>query len=286
MREDYLQIKGRKIWYSAYGEATPGIPLLVIHGGPGFLSMPDVVSDLGVDRPVYFYDQYGCGNSEKAENPLDYSAEYYVEELAEVRAALDLDSVILVGFSWGTALACLYALKHGCRGIRALVLCGPFLSTALWDGDQRANIARMPIPVKEAIVEGEAKGDYGDSYQAAMMAYYRRHVCRLDPWPDSLQRAFSRLNPDVYTSLWGPSEFTITGALRTLDLMPRLGEISVPVLLVCGDQDEADPSTVKKYQLAFADAKMAVIPGASHLHHMEKPELFKSIVQDFLKELP
>ncbi|TXT51475.1 MAG: proline iminopeptidase [Spirochaetes bacterium] len=286
MRESYLHVKDKKIWYSVYGEAMPGIPLLVIHGGPGFLSMPEVVSDLSEDRPVYFYDQYGCGNSERAENPLEYSAAYYVEELAEVRAALGLDTVILMGFSWGTALACLYAIKHGCGGIRGLVLCGPFLSTALWDTDQRANIALMPLVVKEAIVEGESKGDYGDSYQAAMMEYYRRHVCRLEPWPDSLQKAFSQLNPEVYTSLWGPSEFTITGALRSLDLVPRLGEIPAPVLLVCGDQDEADPRTVKKYQLAFPDAKMAVIPGASHLHHMERPDLYKLIVQDFLKELP
>lgn len=57
MREDYLDINGHRTWYAVEGEGRPGTPLLVIHGGPGFLTMTDVVSDLAADRPVYFYDQ-------------------------------------------------------------------------------------------------------------------------------------------------------------------------------------------------------------------------------------
>jgi len=109
-----------------------------------------------------------------------------------------------------------------------------------------------------------------------------RHVCRLSPWPDCVQTAFSRLNPEVYNSMWGRSEFTISGTLRDLDLVPSLPRLSVPVLLICGDNDEADPRTVNEYQLAFPRADMAVIPNASHLHHLERPELFKAIVGEFL----
>ena len=285
MRESFVSIGDKKIWYSVYGEDKHNTPILAIHGGPGFLTMPEVVSDLSDDRPIFFYDQLGCGNSEKATDPRLYSVDYYVDELSKVRTSLGLDSVILMGFSWGTALACLYALNHGCLGIRGLILCGPFLSTPCWDADQRANIALMPNSTKMAIEQGEEEGNYGETYQTAMMEYYRRHVCRLDPWPSSLKKAFSRLNPEVYNTLWGPSEFTITGSLRNLDLLPRLGEIPVPVLLVCGDQDEADPRTVKTYQLAFTKAQMAAIPGASHVHHLEKPELFLTIIRDFLKEI-
>jgi proline iminopeptidase len=208
----------------------------------------------------------------------------YVRELGEVRRKLGLARVYLMGFSWGTALACAYMLDREPAGVEGLVLCGPYLSTARWDGDQRANIARMPEEVRMAIEEGERKADYGDPYQAAMMEYYRRHVCRLDPWPDSLQKALSRLNPNVYQTLWGPSEFTITGTLRDLDLLPDLHRISRPVLLVCGDADEAGVKTVKDYQMAFPDARMAVIPHASHLHQIEQPRIFKAVVRGFLRQ--
>lgn len=285
MREGYVRILDHEIWYSVYGEGRPGSPILAIHGGPGFLSMPQVVSDLGDRHPVYFYDQFGCGRSERAKDPSLYTAEHYIQELSELRSALGLESPILMGFSWGTALACLYALRHGSAGIKAMILCGPYLSTSLWDSDQRANIALMPEAARTAILRGEEEREYSGAYQDGMMAYYQHHVCRLDPWPDFLLDAFSLLNPEVYNKLWGPSEFTITGSLRDLDLLPSLKEIDLPVLLVCGDQDEADPRTVKAYQRAFKNAQMAVIPGASHLHHVEKPEIFLAITRGFLKEI-
>lgn len=285
MKEGYLDRKVGKLWYSAYGEESSGTPILALHGGPGFLSMPEVVSDLASERPVYFYDQLGCGRSDRAPDRSWYTVERYVDELAEVRERLGLERVFLMGFSWGTALACAYVLERGLAGVAGLVLCGPFLSTARWDADQRRNIALLPEGSRAAIETGEAAGDFGEAYQAAMMEYYARHVCRLSPWPESLREAFGRLNPEVYNVMWGPSEFTITGTLRDLDLVPDLGRITSPILLVCGDADEADPRTVKEYQLAFPDARMAVLPGASHLCHLEQPELFKAVVGGFLNQV-
>ncbi len=284
MREGFIEVNGKNIWYSIYGENQKGTPLLVVHGGPGFVSMPQVVSDFAADRPVYFYDQLGCGKSDKAGDKSDYTVDYYVDELESVRRQLKLDKVYLMGFSWGTALACSYALQKGTAGVGGMVLCGPLLSTPRWDTDQRANIANMPDAVREAIESGEKTGDYGESYQTAMMEYYYKHVCRLKPWPDYVNEALSRLNPDVYNTMWGPSEFTITGTLKDFDLMPQLQEIDVPVLLTCGDNDEAGVKTVKDYQSAFPNASMGVIPDSAHLHHIEQPEIFKAVVNNFLKK--
>lgn len=46
------------------------------------------------------------------------------------------------------------------------------------------NITLMPENVRKAIEDGENESNYGRDYQAAMMEYYKKHVCRLDPWPD------------------------------------------------------------------------------------------------------
>ncbi|MBN1191784.1 MAG: proline iminopeptidase-family hydrolase [Dehalococcoidales bacterium] len=283
--EGNITVGSKNIWYSVYGRAQKGVPLLVIHGGPGFLSMPQVVSDLAFERPVYFYDQLGCGKSEKAGDKSFYALDYYVRELNEVRQRLVPDSVILMGFSWGTALASAWVLKMKPEKVKGLVLCGPLLSTPRWESDQRDNIAHMPGNIRKAIEDGEARGEYSQSYQNAMMEYYQRHVCRLEPWPDFLQEALSMLNMDVYRTMWGPSEFTVSGSLKYLDLVPALKDIQQPVLLVCGDRDEAGVKTVKDFQTAFPNAQMAVIPGASHLHHIEQPEIFKAAVSGFLKTI-
>ena len=285
MREGFIATPNGKIWYSVYGEEQAKTPLLAIHGGPGFLSMTDGMEELWRGRPVFFYDQLGCGRSDRAADADFYSVANYVSELKTVRAALGLKEVVLMGFSWGCALACAYLLAERPAGVKGVVLCAPYLSTPLWDADQRKNIALMPPTIRMAIENGEATGDYGEDYQAAMMAYYERHICALSPWPDSLQAAMGLMNEEVYHAMWGPSEFTITGKLKEFDLTPRLDEITQPVLLTCGDRDEAGVKTVKDFQLAFPNARMAVIPQAAHLHQTERPAIFTAVVQDFLRDI-
>lgn len=280
--ERRLATAGGELWACGHGAEKSGTPLLVIHGGPGFLSMPETVSALADERPVWFYDQLGCGRSARATDPDWYTPQRYVEELAEVRALLGLSVCHLMGFSWGTMLAVLYMLERKPQGVESLLLCAPYLSTPLWEADQRRHIARLPADVRRAIESSERAGEFGPQYRRAMLAYYRRHLCLLDPWPPFVREAFARMNEDIYRRLWGPSEFTVTGLLKTFDLTPHLGEIDRPVLLTCGDRDEARVETVNAYREAFPNADLAVLPRAAHLHQIEQPEIFLSAVRRFL----
>lgn len=285
VRERMIATEYGQLWTGVVGEGRPGTPVLVIHGGPGFMTMTDVVADLAGERPVYFYDQLGSGRSDRAASAEVYTPGHFVAELGNVLRALGLTEVVLLGFSWGAALATTYALEQP-GAVRGLILSGPLLSTARWDADQRANIRAMPAEVARAIAEGERTQEFGEEYQAAMMRYYERFVCRLDPWPDSLNEAFGQLNMDVYLSLWGPSEFTVTGQLGDLDLFPRLSELAVPVLLTCGDRDEAGVGTLKDAQLALPHGQLAVVPRATHMHHLEQPAIYLAVVEQFLRDLP
>lgn len=285
MKEGSILFRGKKLWTCVYGEEKPGTPLLVVHGGPGFSSMTDVISDFGEDRPVYFYDQLGSSRSDKADSVGDYSVDYFVDELESVLHSLGLREVIPLGLSWGCGLISAFMLKKKPSNVKALILSGPFLSTPMWDKDQRDHIAMLPKEIIHAIEAGEAAGDYSKAYQEAMMAFYGEFLCRMDPWPEGMMKAFEGINQDIYLSMWGPSEFTITGTLKTFDLYPRLHEIGVPVLLTCGDHDQAAVKTVKDFQMAFPDAQMAVLPGAAHLHHLERPVLYKAVVGDFLRRI-
>ena len=51
------------------------------------------------------------------------------------------------------------------------------------------------------------------------MVFYRRHVCRLEPWPDYVRRAFAKLakNPEVDYTMNGPSEFHVVGVIKGLE---------------------------------------------------------------------
>ncbi len=275
---------GGKIWYRMVGKNQPNPPLLVVHGGPGatydYLEPLEALAD---KRPVIFYDQLDCGNSEKTDRRELWTVERYREELHQIRLALGLRKFYILGQSWGTVLAVEYALNQPSGSVAGLVLSGPMLNSSLWATDQKTYIAKFPPALRDTILQAEASGEFDSpSYQSAVMEYYRMHVCRLKRWPDCLNRSFGKVNIQLYQHMWGPSEFTVSGTLKDYDCVARLKDISVPVLFTCGQYDEAAPQTVRYFQRQISGAEIHVFDDASHEHHLEKTKEYLSVVGSFL----
>ncbi len=283
--EGLIPVTGGNVWYKMIGAGRPGIPLVILHGGPG--APHDYLEPLGVlgdERPVIFYDQLGCGNSDKPDDPSLWTVERFVEELGDVLATLKLQDVHLLGQSWGTTLAVEYMLRTKSDRVRSLVLSAPFLSATRWIGDQKAHLAHLPESVQASVREAEGTGNYDSAaYQEAIGEFYKRHVCRLEPWPDELNRTIEKISVPVYLSMCGPSEFSVIGSLKDLELVDRLPEITVPALFTCGRYDESTPETTTLYQQALPGSEMVVLEDASHEHHLEKPDEYLAVVRDFLK---
>lgn len=282
-----LEVPGGKIWYRMAGDDLAGTPLLVLHGGPGatssYLENLDVLSD---ERPVVFYDQLGGGRSEKPDDISLWTIERFVDELAAVREALSLERLVILGQSWGALLAAAYLLARGTEGVRGLILSAPLLNVPQWIDDQRKLLRQMPHEIRNAVNDAEVSGNFdSDAYQAAMDVYYRRHLCRLAPWPECLTRTFEEMGAQVYKTMWGPSEFTCTGTLASVNLLPQLKELDVPVLITCGRYDEATPATCQEYCNHIPGAQLAVFEEASHSHHLEQAEHYFAVVRNFLTQI-
>jgi len=286
VEEGFIEVPGGRVWYRIVGADKPGVPLLTLHGGPGAPhDYLEPMEALATDRPVIFYDQLGCGNSELPTDTSLWNVERFVEELEQVRTALKLDKVHLMGQSWGTMLAVEYMLRKKPEGVMSLILSGPYLSTPQWVADQQEWITQLPETVRDTILKYEANGDFAaPAYQEAMVAFYNKHLCRINPWPDALNRAFEKMGMAVYMHMWGPSEFTMTGTLKNADLTEQLHEIKIPVLFTCGEFDEATPATTSLYKSKISGAEMHVFEGASHSHILEKPEDYNQRVSDFLSK--
>lgn len=282
--EGHIAVPGGRVWYRIVGRDTPGTPLLVVHGGPGVPhDYLEPLEGLAVARPVVFYDQLGCGGSDRPDDLSLYALPRFVEELATVRQALGLSRMYLLGQSFGALLAVEYLLTHGQKGVDGLILSGPCLDARRFAADQRTHLARMPEAVQQAVAAGEASGDYDSAdYQAAMEAFYHRHVCRLEPWPECLTRAIAKMGQACYGHMWGPSEFTLTGTLADYDCTAGLGRVVVPTLLTCGRHDEATPETTADFASRIPGARLVVIEDASHSHHLEQPEVYLEAVEEFM----
>jgi len=89
----------------------------------------------------------------------------------------------------------------------------------------------------------------------------------------------------IYNHMQAPSEFTITGTLKTYDATPFLKSVKVPGLFTVGEFAEADPPTVKRQAQMTPGAKYAVIPGAAHIVQWDNPDETNRVVRDFLKSV-
>ena len=111
------------------------------------------------------------------------------------------------------------------------------------------------------------------------------HGGRLDPWPVGFERAFHNYGQVGYETMWGPSEFTVSGNLADFDRSSRLTEIRVPVLFTCGRHDEATPETVASYSGRLPGSKLVVFEQSSHMCHLEERDRYNGVIRDFLREV-
>lgn len=287
IREGRVAVVGGEVWYRVVGADKAGVPLLVLHGGPGVPhDYMQPLESLADQRPVVFYDQLGCGNSDRPADPSLWTIERYIDELATVRSALKLSRVHILGHSWGTMLAVDYMLQRHPDGVVSLTLAGPALSMERWVADQRVWLLELPKQIQDSIRKSEAAGTFQTpEYLAAIGAFYAQHVCRLDPWPDYVRRALSpeKMGQEVYLYMSGPSEFSITGTLRNYERVDRLKEIKTPTLFICGRYDEATPAATEYYHNNLPGSRFAVIEDASHLTWSEQPAAFNRVLRDFLR---
>ncbi|GAC1629552.1 MAG: proline iminopeptidase-family hydrolase [Chloroflexota bacterium] len=290
-KEGYMPFHGHKTWYRVVGEQTSDgkHPILVLHGGPGathdYLESLEAMTSTG--RQVIFYDQLGCGRSATPSNPSMWTVDLYVEEVGAIQQALGLDRVHVLGQSWGGMLGMEYALTHP-AGLMSLIIADSPASMRQWVAEANRLREDLPPDVQQTLLEHEKAGTTSDpAYEEAMMVFYRRHVCRLDPWPEYVTRAFANLadNPEVYNTMNGPSEFHVIGTLKDWDIVDRLGEIQVPALIISGRYDEATPVIAETVHCGIPGSRWVIFEHSAHMPHAEEAERFIQVVDDFLSRV-
>jgi L-proline amide hydrolase len=279
-------------WYRVFGDlrADALAPLVILHGGPGaphdYLEPLSALTDR-TGRAGVFYDQLGCGRSQHLRDaPQEFwTAELFCRELDVLLDHLEISARYhVLGQSWGGMLAMEHALRQP-AGMRSMVVANSPASIALWIEEANRLRTLLPAQVQDTLTRHEAAGSTDSvEYQQAMMSFYERHLCRIVPFPDELQRTFAQLDddPTVYHTMNGPSEFHVIGTLRDWNLTPRLHEIRVPVLVISGEHDEATPAVVRPLVEGLPDAKWELFDGGSHSTHLEQTDRFLEVVSAFL----
>ncbi|MGA4838253.1 proline iminopeptidase-family hydrolase [Streptomyces sp. G45] len=282
-----------KTWYRVTGRPGTGRPaLVVVHGGPG--STHDYLLGLTAFAeqgwPVVHYDQIGNGGSTHLPDadPGFWTPELFRDELDNLLNRLGIaDDYVLFGQSWGGMLAAWHASDRP-AGLRGLVIANSPASYPLWLAEMDVLRAQLPPGVDETLRKHEAAGTTdSDEYIQAMLVFYARHVCRLDPWPGELMASYMEAvtDPTVYHTMNGPNEFHVIGSLRDWSVIDGLPRIDVPTLILSGRHDEATPVTVQPFQDLIPGARWEIFEESSHSPHFEEPERFYEVLGGFLDTL-
>lgn len=287
-QEGFVPINGYRVWYRSVGGGSDqeGFPLLVLHGGPG--APHDYLENLEAlaseTRRVIFYDQLGCGHSDQPDDPSLCQVSRFADEVGTIRQELGLDRVHILGQSWGGMLAIEYALRQP-QGLVSLILANTTSSIPLWVAEANRLRAELPPEVNATLLRHEEAGTTSDpEYNEAMDVFYARHVCRIRPMPEFVQRAFDKIG-FVYNYMNGPSEFHVIGVIKDWDRTDRLSEIHIPTLILSGRYDESTPLINEVLHRGIVGSEWVILENSSHLAHVEEPELYMQTVQAFLNRV-
>ncbi len=283
--EGYIDVEGGKVWYQIVGSGD-ATPLLLLHGGPGAPShYLQPLDQIAVDRPVIFYDQLGAGRSPAPADPALWTVDRFVEELGDVRAALGLEVVHILGHSWGSMLAMDYLLTEP-EGVKSVIFASPALNVRRWTEDARELLKALPAETQAVIEQHELDGTTDSpEYQEAVMAYYGLYLSRSEPWSSHLMDAFEGFNTELYGYMWGPSEFNASGTLRDYNREGDLPDLTLPVLFTTGRYDEATPETVQHFQSLVPGAKLLIFENSAHMTMLDEPDAYAKAIQDFLNNV-
>jgi len=283
--DGYVAVNGGMLWYRIIGEGN-ATPLLMMHGGPGGTSRSFyLLEKLAKDRPIILFDQLGSGKSGYHKDTSLLKVEEFVGQVALLKKHLGLQNYYLYGHSWGTALA-LECYTTNPIGVKGIVFNSPYFSTKIWEADADTLITFLPEPIQKAIADGEASGDFGsDAYQNANRVYASNYGLRNKRRFSDLDTANVSGNYFIYNYMWGPTEFTATGTLKSYNSIDKLKKVKVPTLFITGEFDEARPVTVRYFQSLVPNSKFAMVKEAGHATMHDNLKQNVNAIRKFLKHI-
>lgn len=276
-------------------------PIVFLHGGPGAplrdseYSFFERFAADGYD--VYLYEQLGTGRSDAPPNLEQYTVRRGVADLEAVREAVGAERLILVGQSWGAALASHYTAAYPHRVAKLIFPSpGPLHRTYQVRTDSRRTVSAvynqgMANPPLRVLAAG-------------YLANLNPRLAAAFAPPDEMNGYMGSLSPrvmdlsycagqadEVPTVDQGGFDFYANRLLqrdldRQRDLRPALRTSTVPVLVIKGECDYVPWSVAQEYRRSFGNARLVYLERTGHLLWGGQPERSYAVMRAFLADAP
>jgi proline iminopeptidase len=281
---------GTRLFHRKVGTGPAAVVFL--HGGPGsnFRGSGDFIEPLATrGRMVVLYDQRGSGLSDLETIPALLTADHHVRDLEALRQHLGVRRMTLVGLSWGSGLAALYAARYPAR-VERLVLVSPMAP------------AKKPFWNERLAKLQALRGEAASARRAEMLARVpgasdeeTRTLCRElsddnfrlyfhEPTPEKLAHAARRCDiPPAAIRNRPVVEAGTLGSLGDWDFRPLLEGISAPTLVIEGEESNVPLGATREWAVLMPNARLLLIPDAGHEVFVDQPAAFTAALEQFLR---
>jgi proline iminopeptidase len=284
--EGYVPVENARLFCREVGQ---GQPIVLLHGGPSFdhsYLLPDMDRLADTYRLIY-YDQRGRGKSGDNVRPEDVTIQSEVEDLERLRGYFGLESVALLGHSWGGTLAMEYATHYPERVSHLMLINTAPASYDGWMLFQRefSNIRAPGELDKMKELGSSARYQEGDHETDA--EYFRIYFRPTVRQPEQLERVVKSLRSNVTqegivkSREIGDRLFDDTYRLSGYSLLPKLQQLSIPTLIIHGDYDFIPIECVAPIGKAIAGARFVVLRDCGHFSYIECPDEVRQKIADF-----
>ena len=263
----YVQVDGGKLYYEMAGE---GETVVLVHAGFVDSGMWDgQFEEFAKQYRVIQYDMRGFGKSDVATGPVCRRADLY-----GVLTALGIEEAHLIGCSIGGETVIDFALEHP-EIVKSLVVVSATPSGFEMQGEPPPFLLEMMGAIQEGNLE------YASELQVRI-------------WVDGMFREPEPVNTDIREQAAEMNWIAVkNGTWMIADLQPltplhppaigRLGELSVPTLIMAGALDHTEISRAADVMVTeIKGAEKVILDSAAHVPMMEKAMEFNRAVLDFL----
>jgi proline iminopeptidase len=283
--ESYISVQNAELYYREIGQ---GRPIFILHGGPDFdhtYLLPDM-DRLSGDFRLIYYDQRGRGRSSGNVQPEDVSIQSEIEDLEALRDYFRLESVAVLGHSWGGVLAMEYAIRHPDR-VSHLIL----MNTAPASHNDYA-LFRQEF-VKKLGDDAEKRqalsssAAYAEGDPDTVAAYYRIQYGATVKRPGDLEKVIASLRSsftkESILKSWAIEDRLMdeTWGLSEYDLLPELRRLSIPTLVIHGDYDFVPVECSVHIAQSIQGARLVVLEDTGHFSYLESPNAVREAIVDF-----
>ncbi|WP_019588618.1 alpha/beta fold hydrolase [Deinococcus apachensis] len=272
-----IEVNGVRLVYDDSGKgAGRKTTIVTLHGGPGMSSRAGdwaAFQPLTDEYRLISYDQRGNGESEGRE---PYSHAQFVADLEALRQELGLGRIVVLGGSYGGFLALEYALAHP-ENLHALILRDTAASNR-FQGTSKERAMSSGFPMDEATLDRLFSGQVrdNDDFRASFAMIQPLYTVERDPAAEAERLA--RIPFRYETHNWAFSRNQ-----PNYDLVDRLLEITVPVLVTVGRHDWITPLEASEELAAhLPNSELVVFERSGHSPQLEEQPLYLQTVRDFL----